>query len=143
MKRPVDQLLAHRRIRKSLFIVVAFSVALGVLIVPVEQGSGKISTLSEGFYWAVITMAGVGYGDFVPVTLIGRIIAMLLSISGVFMLGLLVSLIADVLSKRQEAMYWNRNFDRLDELSDQLSQLENKLRYLVREEVDKQPTDRP
>jgi voltage-gated potassium channel len=141
MKRPVDQLLAHRRLRKSLTGVVAFSVVLGLIIVPVENGSGKINSISEGLYWAVITITGVGYGDFAPVTLAGRIIAMLLAISGVVMLGLLVSLIADVLNKRQEAMYWSRSFERLDELSERLTQLEHKLQYLVREEAEKKPRD--
>lgn len=136
MKRPVDQLLAHRRIRKSLVGVVLFSVVLGLVIVPIERSSGNITTLEEGFYWAVTTITGVGYGDFVPVTFVGRIIGMLLMISGVVMLGLLVSLIADVLNKRQEAMYWNRSFERLDDLSDRLTQIEHKLQYLVREEAE-------
>lgn len=137
MKRPVDQLLAHRRIRQALLVAMVFSVVLGLLIVPVERSVGNIRTIEDGLYWAVTTVSGVGYGDLVPVTFLGRLIAMLLQVSGVLILGLLVSLVANVLNTRQEFMFWSRSFERMNELQEQISRLEGKIEFLVREQSDK------
>lgn len=137
MKHQVDQLLEHRRIRQALLAVLIFSVALGLLIVPVERVNGNIQTFEDGLYWAVTTVSGVGYGDLHPVTTLGRIIAMTLQICGVLILGLLVSFVANVLTTRQEFMYWSRSFDRLNDLQAKLDNLEAKIDFLVREEAEK------
>ena len=50
----------------------------------VERGSGgSINTLGEAFWWLIVTVATVGYGDFTPVTTTGRIIASVLIVIGV------------------------------------------------------------
>lgn len=136
MKRPVDQLLAHRRIRKALILVVVFSILMGLIIVPVERSAGNIQTIEDGLYWSITTVTGVGYGDLVPVTSLGRVLSALLQLSGVVFLGLLVTLVADVLNTRQQMMLWSRSFERFNELQEQIARLESKLHYLVREEAE-------
>jgi voltage-gated potassium channel len=50
----------------------------------VERGpGGSIKTLGEAFWWLIVTVATVGYGDFSPVTTTGRIIASVLIVIGV------------------------------------------------------------
>ena len=50
----------------------------------VERSSGgSIKTLGEAFWWLIVTVATVGYGDFTPVTTTGRIIASVLIVIGV------------------------------------------------------------
>jgi voltage-gated potassium channel len=47
------------------------------------------------FYWAVITMATIGYGDVTPKTEAGKIVAMIASVAGISTFTDLVSLLAE------------------------------------------------
>lgn len=47
--------------------------ALAVL--DAEEGQGTIDTFGQAIWWAFVTMTTVGYGDFTPVTVVGRCVA--------------------------------------------------------------------
>lgn len=59
----------------------------------VEQGVGNINTAEDALWWSFITITTVGYGDLYPVTNIGRLIAVVLIVSGVATFGALISYI--------------------------------------------------
>jgi voltage-gated potassium channel len=74
------------------FLLVAFS---SVSILICEQSSdGNIKSAEDAIWWSVSTLTTVGYGDKVPVTTEGRILAMALMIAGVGMFGGLSGLTA-------------------------------------------------
>ena len=127
------RLFHHRSFRHALLMLIALSVFLGVLIVPVESRSPKvrIKTTEEGLWWAVTTVTGVGYGDFVPVTSMGRFIGAALSITGVTMFGLLIGIIGITMTKRQEEYTWFRLFDRLDQMDERIARIEKKANMVV------------
>ena len=58
------------------------------------KGGGSIS-ISDSLYWALITMATVGYGDITPSTSLGRIVASATAIFGIAIYTLAISLLAD------------------------------------------------
>ncbi|GAB4084414.1 potassium channel family protein [Myceligenerans cantabricum] len=57
------------------------------------EGS-NITSLGEGFWWAIVTMTTVGYGDFYPVTTTGRFIAAGLMLGGIALLGVVTATLA-------------------------------------------------
>ena len=71
----------------------------------------KLGTLPDAMYWAFITLATVGYGDVVPVTPLGKMIAAVTAIIGIINLalpvGILASSFADEIRKRDFVVTWN------------------------------------
>ncbi len=53
----------------------------------------------SSFWWAVVTITTVGYGDYYPVTTIGRIIAVLVMFSGI---GIVVAMLGS--PRRQQLL---------------------------------------
>jgi voltage-gated potassium channel len=49
--------------------------------------NANIKTPEEALWWAVVTVTTVGYGNYVPITLAGRIVATVLMIAGVGLFG--------------------------------------------------------
>ena len=90
----------------TLFSVVALILfVLGHLIWAVEtRHSGAdfakpySQGISDGLWWGAVTMTTVGYGDFAPKTLCGRIIGFFWMLVGVAVSGLLIGLITDAFS---------------------------------------------
>lgn len=67
-----------------LFIVTLLTIAMifGAVMYVVEGPENGFLTIPTGMYWAIVTMATVGYGDIVPVTPLGRIISSALILIG-------------------------------------------------------------
>lgn len=53
----------------------------------------RVKSISESMWWACVTIATVGYGDYVPVTLIGKIIASFVAVLGMLLLSLPVAIL--------------------------------------------------
>ncbi|TYR81314.1 potassium channel protein [Priestia megaterium] len=52
-------------------------------------------TLFEGLWWTMTTLTTVGYGDYYPTTVLGRLLGMFLFIFGIGIIGLLISKVVD------------------------------------------------
>ncbi|TYR73854.1 potassium channel family protein [Rossellomorea vietnamensis] len=65
---------------RTLVIALTAISAFGILIHIIEPVN--FPTIFDGIWWALITTSTVGYGDYVPLTILGRIIAMLLIFLG-------------------------------------------------------------
>lgn len=69
------------------------------------EPKGQFGNLIDAIWWAVVTATTVGYGDFFPVTVGGRLLAVILMFLGIGLFGGITATITDLfikLEKRRE-----------------------------------------
>lgn len=71
----------------------------------------KFGSIPESMWWAVVTITTVGYGDVVPITVAGRIIAGLTAFMGFLLLALPVGIVAtafaEEIHRREFVVTWS------------------------------------
>ena len=93
-----------------MLLLVVLTASLGYLFEH-EAQPDKFENIPTAFYWAVITLASVGYGDISPVTPIGRTMTIVLALIGIGIFAipaaLLSSAFSDQLVKERDALKAN------------------------------------
>jgi len=80
----------------SIFIVIA-----STLIFTLEGGgTGYFQSIGDAFWWSIVTITTVGYGDKFPVTDLGRIVAGLLMLSAIIAIALPSGIVASALTQK-------------------------------------------
>src|SRR5690349_15547485 len=65
-------------------LVFWFVIAWLVYKVEVNATGANITSFGKAIWWGVVTFLTIGYGDFYPITVIGRFFAAFLMFAGVF-----------------------------------------------------------
>jgi len=90
-----------------MLLLVMLTASLGYLFEH-EAQPDKFDNIPNSIYWAVITLASVGYGDISPVTLPGRVMTIVLALIGIGIFAipaaLLSSAFSDELIKERNAL---------------------------------------
>ena len=117
--------------------VIALVIVSGVLFSHLEDGY----SVSEGMWWAIVTATSVGYGDVVPASGLGRLVATLLMLAGISFVALLSAATAaylvdiegeegqeDLLQRIREQQHREQKIqEQLHEVNDRLQRLETLL----------------
>lgn len=97
--------------------------ALGVYVVEKNAPNATITNMGDAFWWAVVTVTTVGYGDVYPITFEGRMIATLVMVIGIAILGILISTFgAQLLESR---------------IRSQSKKEENSIKTMIKNKIDK------
>lgn len=135
MNNPIEKIQHDKHLKRYLLALLALSLVLGVIIVRVEK-HGEIKTVGDGLWWTVTTVTGVGYGDLVPVTALGRLIGAVLMTVGLVLFSLIVAILNGVVIRKEEK-YWRRRMKKdLESINNKLYRVEHKLEYLIKEKKD-------
>lgn len=127
--RSARTLLAYvfRDRRQGAFAVAGFTAisflffgAIAILEVEREAQGSNIHTAGDALWWAFVTITTVGYGDFYPVTIEGRLIAVALMLVGIGLFGTLSGIMASVLMGKDQER--NEALERLDARTQELLQ---------------------
>ncbi|MDF2989999.1 MAG: Kef-type transport system, predicted NAD-binding component [Microbacterium sp.] len=90
--------------RVALFTVGATAMTVFVAALAVydaeKGGGGPISTFGDAVWWAFETITTVGYGDYYPVTITGRIVAVGLMVGGIALIGVVTATLASWIVQR-------------------------------------------
>jgi voltage-gated potassium channel len=92
--------------RRALFgcLVIALGTALvAASLMHLAEGEvqpAKLGTIPDAFWWAIVTIGTIGYGDVVPVTALGKLIATGTIFAGLVMIALPVGIIATAFAEQ-------------------------------------------
>ena len=80
-----------------LAMLVISTASIFVLFFESQSPDASITAGGDSIWWSIVTITTVGYGDYYPVTLGGRITGMFVMFSGVGIIGALASILASFL----------------------------------------------
>lgn len=77
-------------LKLSLVLIIFLIIIAACLLYFAEHGAQPtiFSSIPATFWWAIVTITSVGYGDMVPITITGKILTSIISISGLAVLAL-------------------------------------------------------
>jgi voltage-gated potassium channel len=101
-KQIVQDVLDNRGQYATFITILAAGIVLctaSILVLQFESRSpdANIKTGGDALWWAVVTITTVGYGDFYPVTSLGRLTGVSVMFAGVGIIGALASILASIL----------------------------------------------
>ncbi|KKE79523.1 potassium channel family protein [Oceanobacillus caeni] len=85
---------------KLLLLVIIVMLFYGILIHFIEPK--QFPTIFDGIWWAFVTAATVGYGDYTPLTTEGRIVGILLMLTGGSFIALYVSAVSSRAVRKEQ-----------------------------------------
>jgi len=86
------------KLEKSFIVVLVFVIVTISYAIAFQVIEGK--DILTSFYWTVITMATIGYGDITPETTVGKILAMLMAVTGIAIYTAFASIIVEYITER-------------------------------------------
>lgn len=113
-------------------VIIIGASALTVYAIEHQLPHANIKTAEDALWWSLVTVSTVGYGDHYPVTMIGRMISVILILSGVSLFGVLSGYIASNFLLPAE----KQDLSEQNKLLAELVEENRKLREVLKSEID-------
>ena len=94
---------SRRKIAVFLLTVVTIVVIVGALMYLIEGERNGFTSIPLSIYWAVVTLTTVGYGDLTPATTLGRILSILLMLTGYGIIAVPTGIVTHELTRAASA----------------------------------------
>jgi len=97
MRSLLDVLHGERRALFGCFVLLVGTALIAAAIMHSVEGHvqpDKLGTIPDAMWWAIVTLGTIGYGDVVPLTPLGKVIASVTIFMGLIMIALPVGIVA-------------------------------------------------
>lgn len=134
LERRLTDALVSLTLRKALGLIVAVATALAIAAAVLERLiDPEFDTFPQALWFAVTTVSTVGYGDYVPDSGAGRLVASALMLTGLGLIPLITSVAVSILvaqrsreAREEELRDLSQILERLDSLDRRLAGLESR-----------------
>lgn len=97
-KREMQKASSQRRQVCMALLIIFLFLGSGAVFYPIYEGW----TVLDSFYWGMVTITTVGYGDMGPVTVAGRVFTSFYVMAGVGIIGVAVGIVGGYVMEQQE-----------------------------------------
>lgn len=97
MRSLLDALYSERRALAGCFVILLGTALIAAALMHLAERAAqpeRFGTIPDALWWAIVTLGTIGYGDVVPVTALGRVLASLTIFAGLLMMALPVGIFA-------------------------------------------------
>jgi voltage-gated potassium channel len=103
MRSLLDVLYIERRALFGCFVILTGMALVTAAVMHLVEGQyqpDKFGTIPQAMWWSIVTLGTIGYGDVVPITALGKVIASITIFMGLIMIALPVGIVATAFSER-------------------------------------------
>ena len=103
MRSLLDVLYRERRALFGCVVITMGTALVAAALMHLAEGKvqpDKLGTIPDALWWSIVTLGTIGYGDVVPVTALGKLIATVTIFLGLIMIALPVGIIATAFAEQ-------------------------------------------
>ncbi len=90
------QMLTSTNLPRVALLMIAATLIGGAAIMAVEGQTGAFTNFFAAIWWVLVTMTTVGYGDMVPITPVGRVVATVIILAGVILISTFTATVSSI-----------------------------------------------
>ena len=127
IERRLSERLATLTLRKAVGLIVTTATLLAVTAAVLERLiDPAFDTLPEALWFAVTTVSTVGYGDVVPESGAGRVVAAALMLTGLALIPMITSVVVSILASQRTREAREEELQHLTLILERLDKLESR-----------------
>jgi voltage-gated potassium channel len=131
-ERRVEASIAGLTLRKALSLIVGVATVLAVSAAVLERLiDPEFDTFGQALWFSITTVTTVGYGDLIPQSTAGKLVASALMLIGLGLIPLLTSAVVSILVSQRSREVTEEQRRELARIHEQLEQLDRRLDQLT------------